>query len=83
MCIRDRFLENVSTSCIWLRNGKTKKLNKNFTHFDEWAQIMEEQDQKQLEKLDLRLKEENHWLSRGVTAVSYTHLDVYKRQAVK
>lgn len=63
-----KFLENVSTSCIWLRNGKTKKLNKNFTHFDEWAQIMEEQDQKQLEKLDLRLKEENHWLSRGVTA---------------
>jgi ABC transport system ATP-binding/permease protein len=63
-----KFLENVSTSCIWLRNGKTKKLNQSFAKFDEWAEQMEAQDQKALEKLDLRLKEENHWLSRGVTA---------------
>lgn len=63
-----KFLENTSTSCIWLRNGKTKKLNSNFSKFDEWAQVIEDQDQKALEKLDLRLKDENHWLSRGVTA---------------
>lgn len=63
-----KFLENVSTSCIWLRNGKTKKLNQSFTKFDEWAEAIEEQDQKALQKLDLRLKDENHWLSRGVTA---------------
>lgn len=62
------FLENVSTACIWLRNGKTKKLNKSFKFFDEWAENMEAQEQRAMEKLDLRIKEENHWLSRGVTA---------------
>lgn len=63
-----KFLENVSTSCLWLRNGKTKKLNSSFAKFDEWAQGIEEQEKKAFDKLDLTLQEENRWLSRGVTA---------------
>ena len=62
------FLENVSTSCLWLRNGKAKKLGQSFKAFDEWAENIEQQETRALEKLDLRLKEETHWLSRGVTA---------------
>lgn len=63
-----KFLENVSTSCLWLRNGKAQKLNESYSKFDEWSEHIEAGEQKALEKLDLRLKEETHWLSRGVTA---------------
>lgn len=63
-----KFLENVSNSCVWLRNGKTKKLNSGFKKFDTWSEQIEEQEGKALEKLDLRLKDEAHWLARGVTA---------------
>lgn len=63
-----KFLENVSTSCLWLRNGKAKKLNHGFAKFDEWAENIEEQEAKNLDKLNIKLKEENYWLARGVTA---------------
>lgn len=63
-----KFLENISNACIWLRNGKTKKLGASFKKFDEWAEQIEAQEAKALERLDLRLKDEAHWLSRGVTA---------------
>ncbi len=62
------FLENISNACIWLRNGKTQKLGASFKKFDEWAEQIEAQEAKALEKLNLRLKDEAHWLSRGVTA---------------
>ncbi|MEK7661258.1 MAG: ATP-binding cassette domain-containing protein, partial [Pseudomonadota bacterium] len=63
-----KFLENISTSCLWLRNGKAKKLTSSFKKFDEWAQGIEAQEQKAFEKLDLQLQDENRWLARGVTA---------------
>lgn len=63
-----KFLENISTSCLWLRNGKAKKLASSFKKFDEWAQGIEAQEQKAFQKLDLQLQDENRWLARGVTA---------------
>jgi ATP-binding cassette subfamily F protein uup len=63
-----KFLENISTSCLWLRNGKAKKLASSFVKFDEWAQGIEAQEQKAFQKLDLQLQDENRWLARGVTA---------------
>lgn len=63
-----KFLENISTSCLWLRNGKAKKLASSFKKFDEWAQGIEAQEQKAFEKMDLHLQDEARWLARGVTA---------------
>jgi ABC transport system ATP-binding/permease protein len=62
------FLANVSTSCLWLRNGVVRRLDAPFAKFEEWSASIEEQDRKALEKLDKTLEDEARWLARGVTA---------------
>ena len=63
-----RFLENVSTTTLWLRQGKVWKSPRGYAFFDDWASGIEAEEEKQLQKLKTHLKEEQHWLARGVTA---------------
>lgn len=62
------FLGNVSTTCLWLRNGIVRRLDASFSKFEEWSASIEDQDRKALEKLDKTLEDEARWLARGVTA---------------
>jgi ATP-binding cassette subfamily F protein uup len=62
------FLSNISTSCLWLRNGKMRRLDASFAKFEAWSQTIEDQDRKALDKLDKTLEDEARWLARGVTA---------------
>lgn len=62
------FLANVSTTCLWLRNGIVRRLDASFAKFEEWSASIEDQDRKALEKLDKTLEDEARWLARGVTA---------------
>ena len=63
-----RFLERVSTCCLWLRNGRLARLDRGFSAFDEWAAAIEAQDEKILAKVETQLRGEERWLQRGVTA---------------
>ncbi|WP_269402691.1 ABC-F family ATP-binding cassette domain-containing protein [Henriciella marina] len=63
-----RFLENVTTTTLWLRQGKVWKSPKGYAEFDEWAAGIEAEEEKQLQRMKTHLKEEQHWLARGVTA---------------
>lgn len=63
-----RFLETVSTSCYWLRQGQVRRYDRGYTHFDEWAAQVEAEDEKALDRLNTQLKAEQRWLARGVTA---------------
>jgi ATP-binding cassette subfamily F protein uup len=63
-----RFLETVTTTTLWLRQGKVWKSPKGYAHFDDWAAIIEAEEEKELARLKTHLKEEQHWLARGVTA---------------
>ena len=63
-----RFLENVTTTTLWLRQGKVWKSPKGYANFDEWAAGIEAEEEKQLQRMKTHLKEEQHWLARGVTA---------------
>ena len=63
-----RFLENVSTSCYWLRQGLVRRYNKGFAHFEDWAAEVEAEEQKALDRLETQLRAEKKWLERGVTA---------------
>jgi ATP-binding cassette subfamily F protein uup len=63
-----RFLERVSTSTIWLRRRRALKLDRGFAAFDEWAEAVEQEEERALARLETHLKAEEHWLSRGVTA---------------
>ncbi len=63
-----RFLESISTSCYWLRQGVVRRYNQGYAHFDDWAAEVEAEEEKALERLNTQLKADQRWLERGVTA---------------
>ena len=63
-----RFLESISTSCYWLRQGVVRRYNRGYAHFDDWAAEVEAEEEKALDRLNTQLKAEQRWLARGVTA---------------
>ncbi len=63
-----RFLETVSTSCFWLRQGRLLQHSKGFSAFEAWAEAVELEEARTLSRLQTQLKEEERWLARGVTA---------------
>jgi ATP-binding cassette subfamily F protein uup len=62
-----RFLENISTNTLWLRQGKVLKSPDGYVKFDEWAEQIEVEEERQLRRMATHLKDEQHWLARGVT----------------
>ncbi len=62
-----RFLENISTNTLWLRQGKVMKSPEGYAKFDEWAEQVEMDEERALKKITTQLKDEDRWLSRGVT----------------
>lgn len=62
------FLERVSTSCLWLDRGVLHRHNQGFKNFDAWSDHLLAEEEKHLNKMNTKLKEEMHWLHRGVTA---------------
>ena len=62
-----RFMENVTTNTLWLRDGVVLKSPKGYSDFERWAAEIEEAEIRQLEKIKTQLKAEEHWLQRGVT----------------
>lgn len=63
-----RFLENVSNQCVWLRRRKTYTAPNGYRHFDDWSAALEAEEEKNLSRLETQLRQEQHWLMRGVTA---------------
>ncbi len=70
ICIsHDRaFLSNVTNKIWWLDRGKLRTSDKGFKYFDQWQEIITEQEEASLKKLNKKLDVENSWLSTGVTA---------------
>jgi ATP-binding cassette subfamily F protein uup len=62
-----RFLEAMSSSCYWLRQGKVRRYHRGFTEFESWAEEVESDEEKALDRLNTQLKAEHRWLARGVT----------------
>jgi ATP-binding cassette subfamily F protein uup len=63
-----RFLENLSRTTVWLDRGTTRTLDRGFSHFEAWRDQVLEEEQRELDKLDQRIKAEEHWMRYGVTA---------------
>jgi ABC transport system ATP-binding/permease protein len=63
-----RFLETVSTSVAWLRQGVVRQLDKGYAAYEDWAADVEDAEEAALAKLNTQLKAEERWLARGVTA---------------
>ncbi len=63
-----RFLSRLTRQTLWLERGTVRRKEIGFKGFEEWAEQVFEEEAKNADKLDTKLKQELHWLQRGVTA---------------
>jgi ABC transport system ATP-binding/permease protein len=62
------FLTRLTRSTLWLDRGQMRRKDIGFGGFDTWAEAIYAEEARAAEKLDAKLKLEEHWLLRGVTA---------------
>ncbi|CAO4847269.1 MAG: ABC transporter ATP-binding protein uup [Holosporales bacterium] len=63
-----RFLANTTRSMVWLDRGVLRQTNRGYAHFDTWCDEIFQAEQTEMEKLQSKLRLEEHWKQRGVTA---------------
>ena len=62
------FLKATTNRTFWLHQNKVITHDKGYEDFENWSQIIMDEDARILDRLDVKLRQENHWLQRGVTA---------------
>ncbi|HEX8444434.1 MAG TPA: ATP-binding cassette domain-containing protein [Allosphingosinicella sp.] len=62
------FLKRLTRSSLWLERGTVRRAEIGFGGFEAWTEKVFEEEARNAERLDARLKLEEHWLLRGVTA---------------
>lgn len=62
------FLNNISTSTIWLDRSTLRQNDKGFSYFETWQEQIIDQEIIAQKFLNKRIEEETRWLHKGVTA---------------
>lgn len=62
------FLENISNTIFWLDRGRLRVCPKGFAHFEEWSEMLIEQERRELANRAKFVEQESEWASRGVKA---------------
>ncbi|TRW17491.1 ABC-F family ATP-binding cassette domain-containing protein [Glacieibacterium frigidum] len=62
------FLSRLTKACAWLDRGTMRRAEIGFGGFEAWTDAVTAEEERNAEKLDTKLKQELHWLARGVTA---------------
>ncbi len=62
------FLTRLTRNCLWLDRGTLRRAEVGFGGFEAWSERLAKEEEKTASRLDARLKQEEHWLLRGVTA---------------
>ena len=62
------FLTRLTRATLWLERGTIRRRDVGFGGFDAWTEAVRAEEARSAQKLDARLKLEEHWLERGVTA---------------
>jgi ABC transport system ATP-binding/permease protein len=62
------FLTRLTKSTLWLDRGAIRRKDIGFGGFEAWTEAIYAEETRAAEKLDAKLKLEEHWLLRGVTA---------------
>jgi ATP-binding cassette subfamily F protein uup len=63
-----RFLSTLSRNTVWLDRGTTRRIERGFAHFEEWRDMLLEEEEREQHKLDRKIAAEEHWIRYGVTA---------------
>jgi ABC transport system ATP-binding/permease protein len=62
-----RFLSTLSRSTVWLDRGQTRRIERGFSHFEEWRDVLLAEEERDQHKLDRKIVAEEHWMRYGVT----------------
>ncbi|MBU6166602.1 MAG: ATP-binding cassette domain-containing protein [Alphaproteobacteria bacterium] len=62
------FLTRLTRNCLWLDRGALRRAEVGFGGFDAWAEAVAAEEERTAQRLDTKLRAEEHWLQRGVTA---------------
>ncbi|MBX3561189.1 MAG: ATP-binding cassette domain-containing protein [Sphingomonas sp.] len=62
------FLKRLTRSSLWLDRGSLRRAEVGYGGFEAWTEKVYEEEARNAERLDAKLKLELHWLQRGVTA---------------
>ena len=62
------FLTRLTRATLWLERGTIRRRDVGFGGFEGWTEAVRAEEARSAQKLDARLKLEEHWLERGVTA---------------
>lgn len=62
------FLSNVSDKVFWLDRGKVRICPRGFSYFDEWSQMLLDQEARELAKREKILAGEIEWATKGIKA---------------
>ena len=63
-----RLLTNLSRSIVWLDNGRTRRIDRGFSHYEAWRDEILEEEEREFHKLGRQIVREEHWMRYGVTA---------------
>src|SRR3982751_6045610 len=67
--IHDRtFLTRLTKSTLWLDRGALRRAEIGFGGFEAWTEQVYDEEARNAQRLEAKLKIEEHWLLRGVTA---------------
>ncbi|VVT15435.1 Holdfast attachment protein C [Sphingomonas sp. EC-HK361] len=61
------FLTRLTKSTLWLDRGAIRRAEVGFGGFEAWTEQVAAEEERQAQRLDAKLKIEEHWLLRGVT----------------
>jgi ATP-binding cassette subfamily F protein uup len=62
------FLSRLTRATLWLDRGRIRRADVGFGGFEAWVEQVEAEDARAAQRLDSKLRQEEHWLQRGVTA---------------
>jgi ABC transport system ATP-binding/permease protein len=62
------FLTHLTKSTLWLDRGSLRRTEVGFGGFEAWTERVYAEEARNAERLEAKLKIEEHWLLRGVTA---------------
>ena len=62
-----RFLTGLSRATVWLDRGRTRRIDKGFGSFEEWRDVVLEEEERDRHKLDRQIAREEDWVRYGVT----------------
>ena len=62
------FLNHLTKTTLWVDRGAVRRLDKGFSHFDEWSDTILTQEEGERKKLDKLIAQETVWSRQGISA---------------